>query len=96
MLHTPNLVSLSLSLSLCLCLSLADAVHPEGTPGFCRGWTLEGFDDLDQIPRSVTVTSPKPGSASAGCCGPKVIIMGVEVLPQRKLGKVIRWSIRVY
>ena len=92
MLHTPSLVSLSLYLS----LSLADAVHPEGTPGSSRGWTLEGFDDLDQNPRSVTVTSLKPGSASAGCCGPKVIIMGVVVLPQRKVGKVIRWSIRVY
>ena len=30
---TPHLVTLS------LCLSLADAIHPEGTPGSCRGWT---------------------------------------------------------
>lgn len=58
--------------------------------------TLKGFHDLDRIPRSVTVTSLKPVSASAGCYGPKVIIMAVVVLPQRKLGKVIRWSIRVY
>ena len=32
--HSP-----SLSLSVFLSLSLTDAVHPEGTPGSCRGWT---------------------------------------------------------
>ena len=35
----PPLWSLSLCLCLFLSLSLADAVHPEGTPGSCRGWT---------------------------------------------------------
>ena len=33
LLHPPSGHSLSLS------LSLANAVHPEGTPGSCRGWT---------------------------------------------------------
>ena len=43
---TPRLVTLSPSQtwpyqgwSHVSSLSLADAVHPEGTPGYCRGWT---------------------------------------------------------
>ena len=31
-----------LQYALSLSLSLADAVHPGGTPGSCRGWNLVG------------------------------------------------------
>ena len=34
-------------LSLSLSLSLADAVHPEGTPGSCWGWTPAPTQLLD-------------------------------------------------
>ena len=60
LLHIPGLVSFFLSLSLPLAdlalsrpvlhVSLSNAVHPEGSPGSFRGWTLAvNVNDTERI-----------------------------------------------